>query len=78
MFRKAAHSKVSFRSGTVNAALKSSSGRHWTEREVDEGAFKDAHLVLLCQKFTEGGILTIHARFGGGRGSNRHSHRCRE
>lgn len=48
MFRKAAHPKASPRSGVAKATSKSSAGRHWAEREVDEGAFKDARLGRRC------------------------------
>jgi hypothetical protein len=48
MFWKAADSKISSRSEVGKAASKSTAERHWTEREVDEGAFKDVRLGRRC------------------------------
>lgn len=44
MCRKAAHSKTFSRSGMEEAVPRSRPSPHWTEREVDEAAFKDARL----------------------------------
>jgi hypothetical protein len=45
---KAADSKISSGSEVGKAASKSTAERHWTEREVDEGAFKDVRLGRRC------------------------------
>jgi len=48
MFPKASNSKTSALCRASNVATKYTAAQHWTQREVDESAFKDARLGRRC------------------------------
>ncbi len=53
MCRRSANSRILSRSETAEAFPGSGPSAHWTEREVDEAAFKDARLGRRCAELVK-------------------------